>query len=68
MRNDSATITATINDAASADEYDVLADQDHTTNFTDDDTASIVIDPSGITTSGLTLLENAGTGTFNVSL
>ena len=68
VRNDSTVITASINDAGSADEYDILINQTHTTTFTDDDSASIVIDPSGITTSGLTLLENSGTLSFNVQL
>ena len=68
MQTDTAVITASINATASADEYDAVADQTHTVTLTDDDSASIVIDPSGITTTGLTILENAGTGSFNVQL
>ena len=40
---DNAIITATINDAVSANEYDPLADQNHTTTFTDDDTAGYTL-------------------------
>ncbi len=68
VQTDTASITASINAAASADEYDAVADQAHIVTLTDDDAASIIIDPSGITTTGLTILENAGTGSFNVRL
>ena len=48
---DSTIITATINDPASANEYDFLADQTHETTFTDDDTAGYTLSSTGGTTT-----------------
>jgi len=68
IANDTATITVAVDDAASDNQYDTLANETVAIMLTDDDVASIVIDPANITATGLTILENAGTGTFNVRL
>ncbi|GAA4936172.1 hypothetical protein GCM10023314_05650 [Algibacter agarivorans] len=40
VQTDTITITASINDAASADEYDAVSDQSHTVTLTNDDASS----------------------------
>ena len=63
VQDDSAIITVAVDDALSADEYDSVSDQTHTTSFSDDDTAGFTL---SATTS--TAAENTGTSTFTVIL
>ena len=62
-RDDSATITVSVNDAGSDDAFDGLADQTVAVTLTDDDDA-------GFTQSetALTIAENAGTDSFTIVL
>ena len=68
VADDTAVITVSINDAGSADEYDALADQAVAVTLTNDDVAVINISSGGITTTGITIDENGGTGVFSVEL
>jgi len=62
-RNDSATITIAVNDAASDDSFDALADKTVAITLTDDDTANFTVSETALTVD-----ENAGTDTFTVVL
>ncbi len=62
-RDDSATITISVNDASSDDAFDALADQNVAITLTDDDTAAFVL-----SATALTIDENEDTGTFTVVL
>ena len=47
VQDDSAIITVAVDDALSADEYDVLDDQTHTVTFTNDDSVGLLYDYPG---------------------
>ncbi len=61
--DETVSITITVDDASSDDTYDALADETVTNNVSDDDSADIVVSPTGITVN-----ENAGTDDFTVVL
>ena len=61
--NESVIITATINDAGSDDDFDIVLDETSTVTISDDDTATIIVSPGSITVN-----ENAGSNTFTAVL
>ena len=67
VQTDTNIVTVSPN-ASSAVEYGVLAAQTVTASYTDDDVATVVVDPSGISGMPLTLPENGGVGTIQVVL
>ncbi|WP_149304987.1 LamG-like jellyroll fold domain-containing protein [Pareuzebyella sediminis] len=62
-RDDSATITVSVNDSGSDNTFDALADQTVAITLTDDDTAAYTVSKTT-----LTIDENAGVDTFTVVL
>ena len=63
VRNDTATITVSVNKASSDNTFGVLADQTVGITLTDDDTAGFTVSETALTVD-----ENAGTGSFTVVL
>jgi hypothetical protein len=63
LANEVTTITATVDDALSSNEFDTVTDKTITVNVTDDDLAGFTI-----STTTLTVAENAGTVTYTVVL
>ena len=57
------TILVSVNDAASDDAFDALADQSVSVVNNDDDSAGVIVDPTSISTD-----EDAGTETFTIRL
>ncbi|MES2981163.1 MAG: Calx-beta domain-containing protein [Verrucomicrobiota bacterium] len=64
-RNDTSTVTLSINAASSDNAFDLLANQTVTVTCTDDDTAGVTVTQTGGTT---VVAENAGTDIFTVAL
>lgn len=63
IRNDSSTITISVNAAASDNNFDNLADKKVVVTIIDDDVAGLVVTPTG-----LTMAENGGVQTIQVKL
>ena len=61
--DESVTITGTINEASSDDTFDTVSDQSVSVTVADNDSADIVVSPTGVTVN-----ENAGSGDFTIVL